>query len=112
MNRIAGRSFVVWLLVLAFAAGIAVFFVDYALNARDWAMYAGSQHVYNGTKLRSGVVTDRNNVVILNISDDWRYSSNEKIRRSTLHWVGDRVGNVRSPILDEYAEELVLRLRG
>ena len=107
MNRIAGRSFVVWLLVLAFAAGIAVFFVDYALNARDWAMYAGSQHVYNGTKLRSGVVTDRNNVVILNISDDWRYSSNEKIRRSTLHWVGDRVGNVRSPILDEYAEELV-----
>ena len=107
MNRIAGRTFVVWILVLAFVAGMAVFLVDYACNARQWAMYAGSQHVYNGTKLRSGVVTDRNNVVILDISDGWRYSSDEGIRRGMLHWVGDRAGNVRAPILDEYAEELV-----
>lgn len=107
MNRIAGRSFVVWLLVIAFVAGIVFFLGDYALNARDWAMYAGSQHVYNGTKLRSGVVTDRNNVVILDISNDWQYSSVTEIRRSMLHWVGDKAGNVCAPILDEYAEELV-----
>lgn len=107
MNRIAGRSFFVWILVLAFVAGIAFFVTDYVLHAKDWAMYAGSQHVYNGTKLRSGVVTDRNNVLVLDFSDGWQYSSDELIRASMLHWIGDRAGNVRAPILDEYAEELV-----
>ncbi len=107
MNRIAGRSFIVWLLVVAFAAGIVFFVADYAVNAKTWAMYAGSQHVYNGTKLRSGVVTDRNNILILDFSDGWQYSADEELRRAMLHWVGDRSGNVGAPILDEYAEELV-----
>ena len=107
MNRIAGRSFIVWILVLAYVAGIAFFVTDYVLNGKDWAMYAGSQHVYNGTKLRSGVVTDRNNLLVLDFSDGWQYSSDARIRASMLHWIGDRAGNVRAPILDEYAEELV-----
>lgn len=107
MNRIAGRSFIVWILVFAFVAGIAFFIADYAINARKWAMYAGSQHVYNGTKLRSGVITDRNQLLILDFSDGWQYSSDRNIRSSMLHWIGDRAGNIRAPILDEYAEELV-----
>ncbi len=107
MNRIAGRSLIVWLLVFAFGAGLLVFLADYAVNAKTWAMYAGSQHVYNGTKLRSGVVTDRNNILVLDFSDGWQYSADEQLRCSMLHWVGDRSGNISAPILDEYAEELV-----
>lgn len=107
MNRIAGRSLIVWILILAFAGGIVFFCWEYAQYAKQWAMYTGSQHVYSGTKLRSGVITDRNNLLILDFSDGWQYSSDEEIRKSMLHWVGDRAGNVGAPILDEYAEELV-----
>jgi peptidoglycan glycosyltransferase len=36
-----------------------------------------------------------------------KYSPDAAIRKSTLHWVGDRLGNISVPILSRYADHLV-----
>ena len=107
MNRVASRAYIVFVLVLALLAGTVLFGVDYGMHAKDWVMTSGSPHVYENNRVAQGVVTDREGTLLLSLVDERTYSSDVLIRKSTMHWVGDRSGNVGSGILQNYASELV-----
>ena len=107
MNRVASRAYIVFVLVLALLAGTVLFGVDYGMHAKDWVMTSGSPHVYENNRVDQGVITDREGTLLLSLVEERTYSSDPTIRRSTMHWVGDRSGNIGSGILKNYASEIV-----
>lgn len=106
MNRIAGRSAIVLLLVLVLMGGLIFFVGEYLLEARDWINAAGSPHVYNGGNIGCGVVTDREGQLLLDVSDDRQYPESLALRKSVIHWLGDREGNISAPALPYYSDAL------
>lgn len=107
MNRIATRAFIVLILVFALTGGLVFFLGEYLVNADDWIMFSGSPHVYTGSKVGTGVITDRDGTFLVDLSGERTYASQEIIRRSTLHWVGDRLGNISVPTVNYYADALL-----
>lgn len=108
MNRIARRSGALTILVLLLVAGFAFFLAEYAINAADWVMRAGSPHVYAEENIKTGAVTDRDGILLLNMQEDgWKYSSDADIRKSTLHWVGDRQGMINALVMPAYYEDVL-----
>ena len=59
MNRIAGRSRFVLILAAVLVLGLVIFSGEYLLQAKEWVVFPGSPHVYRGSNLNCGVVTDR-----------------------------------------------------
>lgn len=106
MNRIAGRSWIVLLLVFALVGGMAFFVVEFTSDAREWVFFDGSPHVYSGSKPTDGILLDRTGKLLLNLSGDWTYANEAAVRKSTLHWVGDRLGYISTPFLDRYTDEM------
>ena len=107
MNRIAGRAGICLLLVLALLAGLVFFLAEYAFSAGDWVIFPGSPHVYNGGNIGCGTVTDREGELLLDLNGIRTYAEAEELRKATVHWLGDRVGNVDAPALSAYASELL-----
>lgn len=108
MNRIAKRSGALTILVLLLIAGFAFFLAEYTMNADDWVMHSGSPHVYADANLKTGAITDSEGVLLLNMQEDgWTYSSDEAIRKSTMHWVGDREGMIDALVMPAYYEEVL-----
>lgn len=106
MNRIAGRSWIVLVLVLALMGGMAFFVMEFASDARQWVFFDGSPHVYSGMKPADGILLDRSGNLLLDLSGNWKYNNDPEIRKATLHWVGDRLGNVSTPIVSRYTDEM------
>ena len=106
MNRIALRSYIVMLFAILLLGGFAFFLVEYATQADDWVTSSGSPHVYNGGNIGTGVVTDREDVLLLDMRDGRTYSSSKDVRKTFVHWVGDRYGSVNAPAVSHYAAEL------
>ena len=107
MNRIASRSLIVWILILALLGGTVFFVVEYVSNAGIWFLFPGSPHVYSGNKVGTGTVTDADGLLLLQMEGGRKYSPDVSIRKATLHWVGDRLGNIQVPALGYYANHLV-----
>lgn len=103
MNRIAGRTFIVMLLVFALLGGSVFFLGEYFAGAQDWVMFSGSPHVYSGSKLNSGMLLDREGAMLLDLDGGKTYAPDSQLRKAMLHWTGDRQGNVYTPFLKEYA---------
>lgn len=107
MNRIARRAYVLIILILVLAAG-AVFFVgEYLSKSGDWILFSGSPHLYSGNKVNVGVIADNTGGLLADLRDGRTYCENEQVRKSVLHWVGDRKGNVSVPFVEHYATELM-----
>ena len=106
MNRIAGRSWIVMVLVLALLGGMIFFVIEFSGKAREWVFFSGSPHVYSGSVPEDGRVLDRSGKLILDMSGEWSYSPDVQTRRGMLHWVGDRLGNISAPILSQYTESM------
>lgn len=107
MNRIASRAMIVLALVLVLLSGTVFFVAEYAFEGSDWVMTAGSPHVYRDDRVGKGVVTDGNDVLLLDTTNGKTFSKDPDIRKAYLHWVGDREGNVQAGILSFYGKELV-----
>lgn len=107
MNRIASRATAAVVLVLALLSGLGFFLAEYFHKAADWVMFEGSPHVYSNGKLGSGVITDRSGILLADLRDGRTYSTDETLRKATLHWVGDRQGNVSVPYTNYFAEPLL-----
>lgn len=106
MNRIAIRANITLVIVLILLAGFALFLVEYAMEAPTWVLSEGSPHVYNGSNIGTGVVTDRTGTVLMKINEKRTYSDSEAIRKSTVHWIGDRNGSVVAPALSHYSKQM------
>lgn len=108
MNKVARRSGAVLVLLVLLLAGFVFFLVEYAVKSHQWVIETGSPHVYEEEKFAGGAVIDRSGLLLLDMTEDgWTYSSNESIRRSTLHWVGDREGNIVIPAVPNYYGDVV-----
>jgi len=106
MNRIAGRAFITLLLALALVAGFTFFVAEYALEADEWVVFAGSPHLYNGGNIGTGVVIDKEGNMLLDMNGERTYSDSLALRKTFVHWIGDRNGSVSAPSLTTYSAEL------
>lgn len=107
MNRIATRALAVLILVLALAGGTVFFLCEYVSNSKEWVMFSGSPHLYTNGKVSAGALVDRNGQLLADLTDGRSYHADATVRKATLHWVGDRLGNIRLPSIDYYAEALL-----
>lgn len=106
MNRIARRAGITILLALLLVAGLSFFVAEYAIEANDWVIFSGSPHIYNGGNIGTGTVIDREGNMLLDMNDGRTYASSLELRKSTVHWLGDRNGSVNAPALTTYSAEL------
>lgn len=107
MNRIAGRSKFALALAAVLVLGLVIFCGEYLFQAKDWVVFPGSPHVYRGSNLNCGVVTDRSGTVLLDSTDGREYSEDRTLRMSTLHLLGDRDGYISAPALAGYSSQMV-----
>ena len=113
MNRIAGRSWVVVLISALLLCGFLFFVAEYFMNSSNWVAHTGSPHVYssNGKTLTSMVIIDKNDNILLDTRGGVSYSDNVDIRTATVHWVGDKGGNINDRTLTRFSKMLAeLRL--
>lgn len=106
MNRVTKRTWMISLFILALLGGLLFFLGEYAFKASDWLIFSGSPHIYNGTNIGFGTVTDRSGETLLVMSDGRTYSENATTRKSTLHWLGDRDGYIKASTVSNYAARM------
>ena len=106
MNRVTKRTWLMSVFIGILVFGMVAFLGEYALKAHKWVIFQGSPHVYNNANIGMGTLTDRNGEVLLDITADRSYSSNETTRKSTLHWLGDRKGYINAAAVSNYAAEM------
>ena len=108
MNRIALRANIILIIAALLLGGFVFFIAEYSMDAEQWLLAEGSPHVYNGkTNMDTGIAVDREGILLLDMREERTYSNIEGIRKSTIHWVGDRSGNVIAPALGNYAKNIV-----
>lgn len=107
MNRIARRASVLVVLLLLLAAGTVFFLGEFLSDSGDWILFSGSPHLYSGNKVSTGMIADRTGGLLVDLRDGRTYAENALVRKSMLHWVGDRKGNVSVPFVEHYAKELL-----
>lgn len=106
MNRIARRSMITILLALVLIVGFSFFVAEYVTQADDWVVFTGSPHVYNGINIGTGRIIDRDGTTLLDMGSQRTYGENALLRKSTVHWLGDRDGYISAPALAHYSSEL------
>ena len=108
MNRIAGRAWALLLMIVMLLGGTGFFLYEYYTEASNWVMHSGSPHVYDeeGRSVALGTVVDRDGIFLLNLADKRTYSTDPTVRMATVHWLGDRKGNIYAPFLRKYAKEM------
>ncbi len=81
------------------AAGLLFFLAGYAAAGRTWASHPGNRHAYGSYGMPAGgTVTDRNGTLLADYSGN-RSCTDPCLRKSTVHWVGDRQGNIPIPAI-------------
>lgn len=106
MNKVAKRAGAVVLLAFILVAGLAFFVTEFVIKSADWSVFPGSPHVYYAGNMGSGAVTDREGILLLDMNEGRKYSSSLQIRKSTLHWVGDRSGSISAPAVPAYSSDM------
>ncbi len=96
MRITARRAAIIYALILAFVAGIAIFLVSLFLNGSEWASHKANRHIYSGgTIVNAGAIYDINGVELAKSSDNERvFADSEAVRESVLHVVGDTAGYI------------------
>lgn len=106
MNRVTKRTWLMGLFILILLGGMVFFLWEYVNKAQQWVSFPGSPHIYNNSNIGCGTVTDRFGSVLLSIDGERTYAADEKTRRSTLHWLGDRKGYVNAAAVSHYAAQM------
>lgn len=106
MNRVARRSTIALLLAVILIGGMLVFVGEFFLKADDWSVFPGNPHVYSGSNIGCGIVTDADGTVILDATEGRVYAEDYATRLATLHWLGDRAGYISAPAVSEYSSEM------
>ncbi len=111
MNRIAIRAWALLLVVSILLGGLGFFLYEYVTMSEKWALHSGNPHVYEETQkelqLTMGSVVDRDGNFLLDLSGKRTYSTDSVIRQATVHWIGDRAGNISAPALIHYTKEML-----
>ena len=106
MNRIARRAWALVALMALLLGGTVFFLGEYLLKASDWVSHTGSPHLSASSGLNTGTVVDRDGVVLLTMGKGTSYAESKNLRKSTLHWLGDRQGKIPATAISHYADEM------
>ena len=106
MNKIMGRARILLILILVLALGTSFFVGEYFIKSGDWILFAGSPHIYNAANIGCGTITDRDGMLLLDMTDERTYTENVQLRSAIIHWLGDRRGNISAPALAHYAKAI------
>lgn len=104
MNRVSRRAWALVALMVLLVGGMGFFLVEYVQNASTWVSYPGSPHLQGGSRL--GLVTDRNEVPLMTLGGGTTYAESTRVRKATLHWLGDREGKIYAPLVAGYMDEM------
>lgn len=109
MKMTSRRGFVVLLLVVAVVAGLGFLGYKLAVNGENWATLRANEHLTeDGSFIAAGHITDRNGEILAKTENNERiYNDSERIRRSTLHIVGDTEGYISSGVQTAYKTQLI-----
>ena len=106
MKQVCRRTVLVLILVLALAAGMVFFCVEYVTQGRSWAAFSANDHNYTDGRLSTGEILDRYGKSLYDAAAD-SYAEDWLTRVSTLHLVGDRHHNISTSVGATRQEELV-----
>ncbi len=109
MKMTSRRGFVVLLLVVVVFAGMGFLGYKLAVNGENWATLRANEHLTeDGSFIAAGNITDRNGEILAKTENNKRiYNDSERIRRSTLHIVGDTEGYISSGVQTAYKKQLI-----
>jgi len=108
VNKVKTRALSVLLLVAFALLGMGLYVVKYIIFGNEWASAPFNSTVFRSGVLAVGIVTDRNGIVLADITDGKRtFADSGEVRRSTLHAVGDKEGNIGTGALTVFAPELM-----
>ena len=106
MKSIAKRTSFALVLACVLLFGVLTFAIRYFLYADRWVSFTGSPHVYTNGRLDTGEIIDRSGKVLYSAKSKQLYADSAKIRKATLHLLGDRAGNIPPRLLRAYASRL------
>ena len=106
MYRIANRALALWVAIALLLGGLGFFLYEYITQAPNWVLEPGNPNLYEDGKLSLGILVDRQGISLLDLTDGRNYSPNTQVRMSTLHWVGDRRGNIAPTLITQYEQAL------
>ncbi len=107
MNRVARRAMIAMVLVLGLMAGMVFFLAEYVSDAPQWIMFPGSPHIYANGRAAQGMLLDRDGALLLDLSGNKTYTPESQVRKATLHWTGDRAGNIAGTLASKYHENMI-----
>ena len=103
MNRVRNRAWIMMVFIVVLVGGLCFFLFEYGAYSQNWMAYKGSGNAFSGASGIRGSILDRDGEVLLELSDQRSYSQDKLLRQSTLHWLGDRKGNIQPGLQNEYA---------
>lgn len=108
MKRTLKRSWLIFIVVIAFLGGLGFLVFETIMNASDWVDQPYNGHIVgSGGLIQAGKITDRNGTVLAESVDRKRvYHPNKQVRKSLLHVVGDDSLNISTAIQSQFRSEL------
>ena len=107
MNRVTRRIWIMLVFIAILVGGMGFFIFEYATKSDQWVVFSGNPHVYADERTAEGIFVDRDGQILLDTRDGRSYADDALIRQATLHWVGDRKGNISAPAVSRYLKEMV-----
>ena len=107
MKSIANRTAISLILACVLLFGLLTFGIRYAIYSDRWVSFIGNPHIYRGGELNTGLILDRSGEQLFSSANGKTYAADPLTRRSTLHLLGDREGNIPALILRAYTPYLI-----
>lgn len=108
MRKQERRAKICLLLAFVLFAGVALFGYRFIRDGGKWASFYGNQQIYTDGRLNRGTVSDRFDEVLLECTrDGFYYNDDWTVRRSTVHAVGDKDGNIAHGAINIFKSQLI-----
>ena len=106
MNRVRKRAWIMLVFMMILVCGMSFFVYEYVTRSPQWVVHKGSPHVYEDSSVGTGVIRDREGQMLMDTTSGRVYTDDAFLRQATLHWMGDRQGNIRANVLSKYVAQL------
>ena len=108
MKKMERRAIICILLALVLVFGMGFFSYRLVVYGDDWATFYANSHVYYEGQLAVGSVYDRNDILLLENTDEGaKYNDDWGIRNATLHVVGDKGQNISTAATYAFRSEIL-----
>ena len=107
MNRIANRAMILLIFIFVLLGGFGFFIFEYVTQSSGWLISESSPHFDTRGNLKEGIVQDCQDKLIMDLSGDRIFSENPAFRKTFMHWLGGRDGNIVAPLLSNFKQQML-----